>query len=109
MPVTWVACLIRPSTPARLAYRACQWLVSCSARAAVTASWISRGRKVSWRPDDDLVHLSRAGHARHVCAGNRTTMTSAPLAVPGLQRVLGVPRGQVTWRLSQSMVNALLV
>src|SRR5690242_11526070 len=102
MPVTWVACLISPSTPARLAYRACQWLVSCSARAAVTASWTCRGRRVSWRPEDDRVHLSRAGHGWQARAGNRTTMTPAPLAVEGLQPVLAVPWGQVTWRLSQS-------
>src|ERR1039458_3765746 len=55
MPVTWVACRMVPSTPARMLYRCFQCWLSCSARAAATASWISRGRRNSWRQVRDVV------------------------------------------------------
>ena len=38
-----------PSTPARALYRSFQCRVSCPARAAATASWISLGRRYSCR------------------------------------------------------------
>lgn len=96
-----------PSTPARMLYRAFHWSVVCAARACVTASWTSRGRKDSWRPErDERVHRPLAGQAWQVAAANLTTIASVPLWRHGLHTMLVAPYGQVTCWCSQSMVNA---
>src|ERR1017187_4724623 len=97
MPVTWVACRMVPSTPARMLYRGFQcWLV-CPALAAATASWISRGRRNSWRPVRDVVHWALAGQAWQLAAANRTTIACLfPCWTHGHHTVLVTPWGQVT-------------
>ena len=110
MPVTWVACRMVPSTPARMLYRCFQcWLV-CPALAAATASWTSRERRNSWRPVRDVVHRVLAGHSRQVAAANLTTIACLfSCWTHGHHTVLVAPCGQVTCWWSQSMVNASAV
>src|ERR1022692_4489416 len=45
MPVTWVACRMAPSAPARMLYRCFRCWLDCPALAAATASWISRAQE----------------------------------------------------------------
>jgi hypothetical protein len=72
-------------------------IVGCSARAAVTAWWIRRGRKPSWRPERTaVVHRARAGHGWHVALANRARMKLVPLLRAGVQELLTAPCGQVT-------------
>ena len=54
------------------------------------------------------MHWARAGHGPQVVVGNLTTMTSVPRWVAGLQEVLVRPWGQVTCRVSKSMVKQVL-
>ena len=106
MPVTWVACRMVPSTPARMLYRCFQCWVDWPARAAATASWISRGRRNSWRPVRDVVHWALAGQARQVAVANLTTIACLFCCwTTWLQPVLVAPWGQITCWWSQSMVN----
>src|SRR6266700_6180826 len=106
MPVTWVAWAMVPSTPARMLYRAFHGALAWAARAAVTASWMCRGRRCRVRPVAEVVHWSRAGQVRQAALGNLTVMTSWPaLLACSHQVALAWPWGQVTWRWSQSMAN----
>src|SRR6266487_99907 len=109
MPVTWVAWRMVPSTPARILYWFFHWLVAGAARAAVVASWISRGRRYSWRPLRERVHWSLAGQGRQSVRANFTTIAGLSCWRQGLQDMLAAPWGQVTFLLSQSMVNAAAV
>ena len=87
----WAAWAMVPSTPARMAYLRCQMVVAWAARAAVTASWMGRGRRPSWRPLVEVVHWARAGQARQVAWGNLTRIASWPplLTTPTRQRRTG--------------------
>src|ERR1022692_3439140 len=110
MPVTWVACRMVPSTPARMLYRCFQCWLDCPALAAATASWISRGRRNSCRPVRDVVHRALAGQARQAAVANRTTIACLfSCWTHGHHTMLVTPCGQVTCWRSQSMVNASAV
>src|SRR6266568_1146755 len=110
MPVAWVAWRMVPSTPARMLYLSFQCWVSCPARAAAMASWVSRGRRDSCRPlRDDWVHRFLAGHGRQSVRANLTTIASLSCWRQGLHDMLAAPCGQVTFLWSQSMLNAAVV
>ncbi len=79
MPVTAVACRMVPSTPARMAYRSCHSWAVWLARRAVTASWISRGRRNRWPVDRG----SALGPGRAGPAGGGREPDDEPVAAAG--------------------------
>ena len=92
-----------------MAYLLFQVSVVCCARARARAWCSSWGRRVSWRPPRAaVVHWSRTGQARQVAVSNLTTITSVSRWRAGLHVALVWPCGQLTWRVCQSTVNAVL-